>query len=185
MLVLGSYGSGAVSGMQAGTVAYGALDRITCPVAVVRGPAPGVPPPHDGPVVVGVDGSAAGSGALLRAAGIAAILGTGLVVVHTWSEVEVVPHRGVVRHPAGAQSSATAVLAAAVAAVAAVHTGMAVECELVAGTPVRVLLERAQTARLLVVGHRGTDPGTGMLHGSTGKALVGFAPCPVVITCPR
>lgn len=183
MLVLGSYGSGAASGMQAGTVAMGMIDRIGCPIAVVRGPTPGVPPSHAGPVVVGVDGSSAGSDALLRAAGLAAVLSTGLVIVHTWSEVEVVAHRGVVRHPVGAEGSAAAVLAAATAAVA--DAGVPVECELVAGTPVRALLECARTARLLVVGHRGTDPGTGMMHGSTSKALVAFAPCPVVVTCPR
>lgn len=185
LLVLGSYGSGAVSGMQVGTVALGVIDRIRCPVVVVRGPAPGVPPSHDGPVVVGVDGSAVGSAALLHAAGLAAVLGTHLVVVHTWSEVEVVAHRGVVRHPAGAEGTAAAVLAGAAVAVADTHPGLPVECELVAGTPVRALLECARTARLLVVGHRGTDPGTGMLHGSTSKALAAFAPCPVMVTRPR
>lgn len=184
LLVLGSYGAGAVSGMLAGTVALALIDRISCPIAVVRGRAPGVPPPCDGPVVVGADGSVAGSRALLLAAGLATMLRTDLVVVRTWAEVAAVPHRGVVRRPAGAQSAAADELEVAVAAVAAARPGLRVEREPVAGTPVRALLERARTARLLVVGHRGTDPGTGMLHGSTSKALVEFAPCPVVVTGP-
>jgi hypothetical protein len=55
MLVLGSYGDGANSGMLAGSLALELLDRVTRPVAVVRGSAPQVPPPGSGPVVVGVD----------------------------------------------------------------------------------------------------------------------------------
>ena len=61
MLVLGSYGTGAWSGMLAGSMALGVMERVRCPVVVVRGHAPQVPPRRGGPIVVGgVDGTQAG-----------------------------------------------------------------------------------------------------------------------------
>jgi nucleotide-binding universal stress UspA family protein len=76
MLVVGSYGEGAWSGLLAGAVAITLLNRTACPIAVVRGTAPQVPPPRGGPVVVGVDGSSAGAAALALAADLAAGLGS-------------------------------------------------------------------------------------------------------------
>jgi nucleotide-binding universal stress UspA family protein len=87
MLVLGSYGEAAWSGMLAGSVALSLLERVRCPVAVIRGKAPHVPPPRGGPVVVGVDGSPAGRAALDVAAGMAQVLGARLVGTRAWSDV--------------------------------------------------------------------------------------------------
>jgi nucleotide-binding universal stress UspA family protein len=64
MVVLGSYGAGAFAGMLAGTTSRAVVEQAACPVAVVRGSAPRLAPPRSGPVVVGVDGSAAGVAAL-------------------------------------------------------------------------------------------------------------------------
>lgn len=186
MVVLGSYGSGARSGMLAGSVALALVDGAACPVAVVRGPAPQVPPPRNGPVVVGADGSEAGCAALELAADLAVSLGSRLVAVCTWLDKD--PKlTGSAHVPAGdpqfLAARDTAVLDAALEALAVSHPGIAVDRELVWGTPVRTLLERAAGARMLVVGHRGRDPGTGMLRGgSTSRALVEFALCPVVVT---
>ncbi len=72
MLVLGGLGRGAAAGVPADPVALEVLGRAGCPVAVVRGSAPAVPVPHDGPVVAGVNGSASSRTALLLAAGLAA-----------------------------------------------------------------------------------------------------------------
>ncbi len=104
MLVLGSYGEGAGSGMLAGSLALALLDRVTCPVAVVRGSAPQVPPPGSGPVVVGVDGSPAGRAALIFAAGLADSWAAPLVAVHAWSDVVAGIHGGVRRTEAPASA---------------------------------------------------------------------------------
>jgi nucleotide-binding universal stress UspA family protein len=48
----------------------------------------------------------------------------------------------------------------------------------------RALMHLAREARLLVVGHRGHRPARGVGLGSTSRALVEFAPCPVVVTPP-
>lgn len=181
MLVVGSYGEGAGSGMLAGSLALALLDRVMCPVAVVRGPTPQVPPPRDGPVVVGVDGSPAGRSALAFAVEVAGSLGAPLVALHTFADVVAGVHGAARRSedPVALAAEGAALLEAELAAVGAVDP--AVERDLVAGTPVRALLDRAAGARLLVVGHRGHDTGSGMLHGSTSRALVEFAPCPVVV----
>lgn len=72
---------------------------------------------------------------------------------------------------------------AEVDAVAVSHPGLPVQRDVVGGTPVRALLDRAAGARVLVVGHRG-DTGSGMRHSSTSRTLVEFAPCPVVVISP-
>lgn len=164
MLVVGSYGPGARSGMLAGDLALELVGRAHCPVAVVRGPAPTEQPRHTGPVVAGVDGSASGRAALLLGAELALALGTGLVALH-------------------ASPGGTGVLLEEErTAVAAARPGLDVEWEVADDTPLRPLLDRAGTARLLVVGQRGTAPPLTMQQlGSTSRALVEFAPCPVVV----
>lgn len=186
MLVLGSYGDGAWSGMLAGAVALALAGTVSCPVAVVRGVAPQMPPPRGGPVVVGVDGSETAHAALLLAADIAGSVGAPLVAVHAWSDVvenEGGLHR---RHDdwADLAEQGDAVLAEEVHAVAEIRPGLAVRSELVHDTALRALLDQARDARLLVVGHRGHRLAQGMGLGSTSRALVEFAPCPVVVTPP-
>ena len=186
MLVLGSYGEGARSGMVAGTVALALAGHVPCPVAVVRGAEPGVSPPRGGPVVVGVDGSAASHAALLLAADLAASLGVRLVAVHAWSDVSEGEH-GLHRRSEDAAEMAAqggAVLADEIGAVTELHPGLAVADELVHDTPLRALLARAESARMLVVGHRGRPPARGRGLGSTSQGLVEFAACPVVVTPP-
>ena len=185
MLVLGSYGEGAWSGMLAGAVAMTLLNRATCPIAVVRGTAPQIPPPRGGPVVVGVDGSSAGAAALALAADLAAALGSRLVAVHAWTDI-VVESDGSGRRshedePVLAARAAT-LLDTELAQIALTHPGLPVERSVVADTPLRALLAAADGARLLVVGHRGAVAGPGRRLGSTSLALVEFVPCPVVVT---
>jgi nucleotide-binding universal stress UspA family protein len=185
MLVLGSYGEGAWSGMLAGAVAVTLLNRIACPVAVVRGTAQPIPPPRGGPVVVGVDGSSAGAAALALAADLAASLGSRLVAVHAWTDI-VVESDGSGRRSHEDElvlaARAATLLDAALAEIALTHPSLPVERPVVADTPLRALLAAADGARLLVVGHRGNVTGPGRRIGSTSLALVEFVPCPVVVT---
>lgn len=188
LLVLGSYGDGAWSGMLAGSVALGLIDRVECPVAVVRGPAPQVPPPRSGPIVAGVDGSAAGHEALMLAAGLAVSMGTRLVAVHTWSDVVVAgPHGGTRRRrddEAAIAAEGGRLLDSELELVTAAHPALRVERELAADTALRCLMHHAGSARMIVVGHRGQREVDGMMLGSTSSGLVEFAPCPVVVVKP-
>lgn len=186
MLVLGSYGQGARSGMLAGAVALALAGNVTCPVAIVRGETPQAAPPRGGPVVVGVDGSATSHAAALLAADIAGSFGGRLVVVHAWSEVEE-GARGLRRRSgdwAELAQRGGAVLAAEIRELTDLHPALLVEDALVHDTAVRALLHRAGDARALVVGHRRARAAHGMGPGSTSRALVEFAPCPVIVTPP-
>jgi nucleotide-binding universal stress UspA family protein len=187
MLVLGSYGVGAESGMLAGSVALGLLERVRCPVVVVRGSAPRIPPARGGPIVVGVDGTPAGQAALEFAADLAVSLGCRLTAVHTWSDVTV-DHDGAMHrlddNEAVLAEQAGARVDEALAPITAAHPELPVQREVVNDTPLRALLGRAAGARLLVVGHRRHRPGSGMALGSTSQGLVEFAPCPVAVIKP-
>jgi nucleotide-binding universal stress UspA family protein len=148
---------------------------------VTRSRSPSARPPGSGPVVVGVDGSAAGRVALTFAADLTAWAAP-LVAVHTWADVVDGIHGGVRRteDPAMLAAAADAVLKAEVDTVAVFHPGLPVQRDVVGSTPVRAFLDRAGGARVLVVGHRG-NTGSGMLHSSTSRTLVEFAPCPVLV----
>jgi nucleotide-binding universal stress UspA family protein len=174
MLVLGSYGEAAWSGRLAGAVTLDLASHVTCPVAVVRGVGPQVPPARSGPVVVGVDSSPAGGSALAFAADVATGLGTDLVAVQTR------PVAAGEQQPVGEQDAAR-LLAEALEPVQADHPRLRVRARTASGTPLQALMHDASTARMLVVGTHGHLGATGMLTGSTSRALLESAPCTVVV----
>ena len=184
LLVVGSYGEGARAGMLAGSTALALLDRSRCPVAVVRGSAPQLPPPRGGPVVVGADASVAGEAALDLAADLAAASGARVIAVHAWTDVVADESGGLRRLELdGTELAARAaeLLDALVRRVQERHAELDVERRVLNDTALRALLEQAQTARMVVVGHRDRASVVGRL-GSTSRGLVEFAPCPVVVT---
>ena len=186
MLVLGSYGDGAWSGMLAGAVALALAGNVPCPVAVVRGAAPQVAPPRNGPIVVGVDGSATGHAAALLAVDIAASVGAPFVAVHAWSDVAESGGGLRRRHDDWAElaEQGGAVLAEEIRTASEARPALDIQRDLVNDTALRALLRWADEARMLVVGHRGHGLAQGTRLGSTSRALVEFAPCPVVVTPP-
>ena len=187
MMVLGSYGAGAVAGMLAGNTSNAVVERVACPVAVVRGSAPRIAPPRSGPVVVGVDGSAAGAAALEFGADLATSLGCQLLAVHCWSDVYATPEGGAhrSRSPETLAATGAAALDEQLQPIIDRHPDLDVQRKLVDAPPLQALVEHAAGARMLVVGTRGRTGQTGILMGSTSLALVEFATCPVVVVHPR
>lgn len=187
LLVVGSYGRGAHTGAMAGFVALGLVERAACPVAVVRGAEPGVPPARGGAIVAGVDGGPAGRAALAFAADLAQAVGARLAAVHAWTELVTGPGGAVRRQPdvAAVEAESAALLDAEVQWIAALRPGVVVQRELVADTTTRALLDRAEGAHAVVIGHRRHAPESELRLGSTAKALAAFAPCPVVVLGPR
>ena len=188
MVVLGSYGAGALAGMLAGSTSRDVVEHVVCPVAVVRGSAPRIAPPRSGPVVVGVDGSAAGSAALAFGADLAAALGSRLLAVHCWSEVYVTPEGSARRSHRSSETLAAAAVAALdeqLRPITERYPTLDIERQLVDTPPLQALTEVGSGARVLVVGTRGRVDQTGILMGSTSQALVEFATCPVVVVHPR
>lgn len=187
MLVVGSYGDGVFSGMLAGMTALTLIERAGCPVAVVRGSAPQIAPPRGGPVMVGVDGTQSGDAALDLAAELAESLGARLLAVHAWSDI--VPDGSGAAHRLGDSWTVLAGRGAALledrlARVQARHPELRIERQVVEGTPLRAILDRAPAAHVVVVGHRAHVRPGAMLLGSTSRGLVEFAPCPVVVSRP-
>lgn len=185
MAVVGSYGKADWSGTLVGPVGLALVERAPCPVAVIRGSAPVLPPPRGGPVVVGVDGTPAALRALDLGAELAAAFAAELLAVHAFTDVDEsggTPHR---RHEDWPElvAQAEAELDAVMTQAAQRWPQVRLRRDVVAGTTLSVLMDRASTARAIVVGQRGEHAPVGkMLLGSTSRGLVEFAPCPVVIS---
>jgi nucleotide-binding universal stress UspA family protein len=184
LLVVGSYGEAAWSGMLAGRTGLALVEQAPCPVAVVRGSSPRIPPPRRGPIVVGVDGSPASVRALVLGADLAAATGAELLAVHAFTDVTEsggAPHR---RHEEWARLEAEAEAELEAAEVAALRDSPKVRFrrQIIGGTTLGVLMGYAGSARMIVVGQRDERAPAGeMVLGSTSRGLVEFAPCPVVV----
>lgn len=135
-------------------------------------------------VVVGVDGSASGRGALRWAVDEARARHGRVTVVHAWTtpydwqmEVLVPPDVDALRAAAQRRLDDT------VAAVE--HAGVPTDPVLVEGDPREVLLAYARGSDLLVVGSHGHGRVAEMLLGSVSSYCAHHAPVPVVIVRPR
>ncbi|MGQ0838992.1 universal stress protein [Actinokineospora sp.] len=182
LVVLGSRGLGGFSGILVGSTAVALSARGLCPVAVIRGRTADTPPPTDGPVIVGVDGSPTSEPALAVAFDQASGRGADLVAVHTWIEfaADAYAQRFDVDWDA-VESRERASLAERLAGWQEKYPDVTVRRVVSRDRPVRSLLEHSADARLLVVGSRGHGGFTGMLHGSTSQALIYHATCPLVV----
>ncbi|ADJ47240.1 universal stress protein [Amycolatopsis mediterranei S699] len=188
LLVLGSHGLGGFTGLLVGSTVAAVAAHAHCPIAVVRGRTPHDAPPDAGPVLVGADGSADSEAALAFACEEARLRGTRLVAVHTWSDILA---DGMLRaHPLQQDPAEIAVVERVKPAEQVVgwqrkYPDLTIELEVTRGRPVRTLLERGETAQLIVVGCRGRGGFTGMLLGSTSQALIAHSPCPVAVVRPQ
>ncbi|GAA3044099.1 universal stress protein [Actinokineospora globicatena] len=181
LVVTGARGLGGFDGLAVGSVASGLAHHAPCPVVIVRDDRF---PVADEPVVVGVDGSAAGAAALAFAVGEAVLHGVDLEVVHTWSPVAF-PDMWAVQ-PLDADLAALAareegLLRRLVEPHRAAHPGLTVRTVVVRDRPVRALLDRAAGARLLVVGGRGRHAHPGVGLGSTSASLTHVSPGPLAV----
>jgi nucleotide-binding universal stress UspA family protein len=131
------------------------------------------------PVVVGVDCSAESLQAVAVAAEEARRRDVPLRIVHARARPGA--------HFAGddldnlAGGRFTAVLRRGASVAAQVCSGLQVHTDLVDGRHTAVLLAEAQSAELLVVGHRGLGSLTGLLTGAVGLQLAGRTACPLLI----
>ncbi|MFG2101147.1 universal stress protein [Micromonospora echinaurantiaca] len=185
LLLLGHRGLGGFAELLVGSVSVQLSARAHCPVLVVRGE-----PRADGPVVVGVDGSALSEEAIGFAFAEAAQRGTALVVVHAWlypalptgrevsgpGDVLPLPY-----DPAELRAEEERVLAESVAGWSERYPDVPVQRLLVAGTPARALVEASADAQLTVVGAHGRGSFTGLLLGSVSHAVLHHARSPLAI----
>ncbi|GGM81312.1 universal stress protein [Thermopolyspora flexuosa] len=175
LLVVGSAGGG-WGGPPLGSVSRACLHHAPCPVAVI--PEFARERPRYDRIVAGVDGSVPSRRALRFAAHEAALRGVRPVVVHAvhWDHLGV---EFVTPTPDELISWGERLVAGELA-----ETGVDAETEIVYGHPRQVLIEAAEEADLLVLGHSGHNPLAGLLLGSTSDHCARQAPCPVVVVRP-
>ncbi|TQF67132.1 universal stress protein [Rhodococcus spelaei] len=182
LVVLGSRGRGEFTGAVLGSVADALATHGSCPVVVIRG---AVTEPGNGPVVVGVDGSANSGPAIGAAFTEASLRGSTLVAAFAASDHAVDRFLNVVHEPDTALDSVREALAAALAGWEEKFPDVAVERVVAKDRPVQLLLDQAGTAQLVVVGSRGRGGFRGMLLGSTSRALLHGVECPLMIVRDR
>lgn len=143
---------------------------------------------HNGPVVVGVDGSRVSDAAVASAFAEAAERKADLVAVHTWSDLVFAEYAStaMIEIPVADLTSAEqAVLAERLAGRQERYPEVTVHRRVYPSSPRQHLLEWSETAQLVVVGSRGRGGFRSLLLGSTSHALVQRARCPVMVTHTR
>lgn len=177
LIVVGRRGLGAVAGRLLGSVSRRVVEGAPCPVAVIPSPLGA----HEGPVVVGVDGSASAAAAVEWATEVALALSSPMVVVHAVSY-----------ELPGSPYSFGDAMDRAGQAIAEEQSRPARDGGVEVRTVVRTLDPRALIpetadeldARLVVVGSRGAGPIASLLMGSTASFLAERCEHPTVLV-PR
>jgi nucleotide-binding universal stress UspA family protein len=140
----------------------------------------------DGPVVVGIDGSAGSRAALRAAAEEARLRGRPLRAVMAHGYLDQHRPGGVQAFdPRYTEEDARAALDEALAQELGADPGIAVEPVVIADLPARALLAESESASMVVVGARGLGGFRGLLLGSVSMQLVNHASCPVLVVRHR
>ncbi|MET7401972.1 universal stress protein [Dactylosporangium sp. NPDC005572] len=172
LLVVGNRGGGGMSNLLLGSISQQVATHARVPVAVVRGRSAAA----DGPVVVGVDGSASTDAALALAFETAAAREAEVVAVRAYS-----PPSPVVVPLGAVEADERNALEASLAGWAEKYPGTRLTAQLAVGRAAQVLIGMSHTAQLVVVGSRGHGGFTGLLLGSVGQQLMHHAECPILI----
>ncbi|MER7547914.1 universal stress protein [Actinomadura sp.] len=179
LVVVGSRGRGGFTELVLGSTGVELAAHAPSPVTVVREPR------AEGPVVVGVDGSAASLEALGLAFTEARLRGAELSAITAWPP-DAEPGPVPLVDADGLREFAEGRLAGLVEPWREKYPDVAVRTEVITGPPRQVLLTAAKDARLLVVGSRGLGGFRGLLLGSVSNALLHHAACPVAVAhAPR
>lgn len=180
LVVLGASGRGAVARVLLGSTAAELARTLRHPLVVVRGD----PAPEGAPVVVGVDGGGTSERAIEFAIDFAQRHDVEVRAVHSWSDW---PLDVFATAPAGqlgldhVDNTAQELARKRVEALRERHPGARVEWEVVTEPAAGALLERAEGARLVVVGSHGRGALGRALLGSVSHAVLYHAPCPVAV----
>ncbi|WP_109474205.1 universal stress protein [Ornithinimicrobium cavernae] len=187
MIVVGNSGRGRVSGILLGSTAYHVATLARCPVTIVPPGALPVPGPQH-KVSVATDGSSSAARAVHHATDVARRYGAPLEVITVW-EKPYQDNRGTPPQGYASMSQAVKLRTEAAQKVAAEATeeilreepGLTVTDVVVEGRPEEVIAEAAADSAALIVGARGRGDLTSLLLGSTSRAVLHHAKCPVQI----
>lgn len=187
LIVLGSRGLGGIKGMVLGSVSAAVASHAFCPVVVTREDTDDAN--SSGPVVVGIDGSEVSAKATEWAFAEASARGAELVAVHTWMDPQVqAAAAGIALTEddwSQLEEQQNQTLAERLAGFASRYPDVSVTRHVTRDRAVRALVEQSQGAQLVVVGSHGRGGFAGMVLGSTSRALLQAAPCPVMVVRPE
>jgi nucleotide-binding universal stress UspA family protein len=183
LAVIGAHGAGGSPGQLVGSSAVQLPSYAHCPVIVVRRPASD----PRGPVVVGVDGSAASEAALGFGFEEAALRGLPLLAVYGCWEPEPITSAGTDEWTGHEEfrRMAACTLERTVSPWREKYSYVGADTSLVTRPPRHVLRDAAEEANLLVVGGRGLGGVEGLRLGSVSSAMVHGAPCSVAVVRPH
>jgi len=179
LIVVGTYGRGALARGLLGSVSSSLVRQAHCPVAVIRDEDPRMPDPAQAPVLVGIDGSAASELATAIAFDEASRRRVNLVAVHAWSDTEIFELPGLDWSVVKAEEER--LLAEGLAGWQERYPDVTVHRLLVCDRPARVLVETSEAAQLVVLGSHGRGGFAGMLLGSVSNAVVQSVRMPVIV----
>ena len=178
-VVLGCEDISRAAALLLGSTSLAVTTRARCPVVAWRG----IAAPTTAPVVVGVDGTPAGTAALAAAFAFADQFGARVKAVHAWSttmpaDYATLPY---LIDWEAAEREQHAVLASAVRPWAERFPGVEVEFFLDPVKPSRALLDRLEDAQLVVVGTHRTNALTAAILGSTTLNMLHHSAVPVLV----
>ena len=189
MIVMGSRGLGGFSGMVMGSVSAAVVSHAKCPVIVVREESDVSTATKYGPVVVGVDGTGVAEKAIEMAFAEASARKAPLRAVHTWIDMQVQASlaglNAAQKQWEEIEEDQKRLLAERISGYKDKYPDVEVEQIITRDRPVRALADASEDAQLLVVGSHGRGGFRGMLLGSTSRALLQEAPCPLMVVRPE
>jgi nucleotide-binding universal stress UspA family protein len=182
LIVVGTNGRGALARGLLGSVSSGLVRHAHCPVAVIHDEEPLMPRPAKAPVLVGIDGSPTSELATTIAFDEASRRRVGLIALHTWSDSGVLEFPGV-DWPA-VKAEEERLLSEALAGWQERYPDVTVSKLLVCDQPARALVEKSQSAQLVVLGSHGRNALTRTFLGSVSNAVVQSVRVPVIVARP-
>jgi nucleotide-binding universal stress UspA family protein len=171
MVVVGARGQDGLTGLRLGSVPWQLAGHAYCPIIVIRGawlPVNQSP----GPVVVGVDGSAASRATISFGFEEAALRGVPLIAVCALCDAPTT---------FGGMGQLEEEFDDAMTALEKENPEVTTLRQVSPGSPRHALLAAASDAQLIVIGARGRGGLTGMNLGSVAQAVLHYAPCSVAV----
>lgn len=185
MLVMGSRGLGGLSGLVMGSVSAAVVSHASCPVVVVRKESDVEEANEGSRVVVGVDGSTVSRQAIQLAFQEAHARRVPLRAVLAWTDAQfqaslvgALDSRGDLEKLNGEYQD---LLHSELAPMREKYPDVEVEELVERERAVHALKTASEGAQLLVLGSHGRGGFRGMLLGSTSRALLQYAPCPMMV----
>jgi nucleotide-binding universal stress UspA family protein len=170
LTVLGTRSRNKLSAAVLGSVATAVASKAPCPVVVARGER------RTGPVVAGTDGSPDSDRAVAFAFEEAARTGERLEVVYCWQ-----PQADHARSIESTEGLLRNWLAESLEPYRAKYPSVGVRALVLDGRPRTRLIDKSETASLVVVGSRGRGGVAGLLLGSVSQSLLHHAASPVAV----